>query len=146
MKITDIGSYRLDNEYGISVELENNSLIGFTGITASLVSESKSGSQFDEVTLFRILDDSVEFVQNGKALPIHCGQTVHFNGERWKLTFVCDENKIEDVITSFMENDLMGEYDIEQLFIQYAKKKKFSEKEVLYKIIATIDVPEIDKI
>lgn len=148
MKTTDFGKYLLKYNNTV-VDLYDGCLIGFNGPIATVLNGSNSISQFDEVLIFRLLDYSVEFASFNSGTifdSVVDGKTINILNTDWEFLFYCEDENIEDIIQAFKQNELIGELNIQNIFIRYAKMKNITEKQAVCYLITNIDVPEIDKV
>jgi len=148
MKTTDYGKYFLKHD-DITVELKEECLIGFNGKTANVLNCERSIAHFDEVLIFRLLDNSVEFASfsTGKLYSsVSDGKTIRVLDVDWKFYYSCSDENVEKIIKAFKRNEITGEMDIQHIFIRYAKMKNITEKQAVSYLVTTIDVPEIDKV
>lgn len=60
--------------------------------------------------------------------------------------YVYDEEKVEEIIDDYMNGVLSFPINMEQVFYDYAKKIKITDKKAISNVMASIDIPEIDEI
>lgn len=63
-----------------------------------------------------------------------------------KLKFICDDLNLEKLIDIFMDGNLYFSLDMDCIFYEYAKKLKITDKKAISNVMATIDIPEIDRL
>ena len=148
MKATDLGKYILKYN-DIEIELYDGCFIGFNGFTAVVLTPEVNINQFDDVISFRLLYNSVEFASftTGQILNyIMDDDVIHIIDAGWKVLFLYPDENIEKIIDAFRGNEIIGELDIKSIFVRYAKMHHITEKQAVYYLISTIDIPEIDQV
>ena len=63
-----------------------------------------------------------------------------------KFKFICDDLNLEKLIDVFMDGNLYFSLDMDCIFYEYAKKLKITDKKAISSVMATIDIPEIDRL
>ena len=63
-----------------------------------------------------------------------------------KFKFICDDLNLEKLIDVFMDGNLYFSLDMDCIFYEYAKKLKITYKKAISSVMATIDIPEIDRL
>lgn len=63
-----------------------------------------------------------------------------------KFKFICDDLNLEKLIDIFMDGNLYFSLDMDCIFYEYAKKLKITDKKAISNVMATIDIPEIDRL
>ena len=63
-----------------------------------------------------------------------------------KFKFICDDLNLEKLIDVFMDGNLYFSLDMDCIFYEYAKKLKITDKKAISNVMATIDIPEIDRL
>lgn len=63
-----------------------------------------------------------------------------------QFKFICNDLDIENLIDVFMDGNLYYSINMDNIFYEYAKILKITDKEAISNVMAAIDIPEIDKL
>lgn len=65
---------------------------------------------------------------------------------KMQFRFICNESTLEKLLDIYMDGNLYYTINMDYYFYQYAKKLKITDKKAISNVMATIDIPEIDKL
>jgi hypothetical protein len=151
MKTNEAGHYYLKavRSGQLQLKLTDKNLVAFQGSFFGELDPAVSVTKHDVVLLIRFLGDTIElcYVHSARPLPnetLVIGKTFSVNGMDMVVEYSCHDDKLYDVIKEFKEGTLTGPVNIKLLLLQYARKKRITEKQAVCHIVTTIDVPEVD--
>lgn len=155
MKTIDIGKYliRTTSVRNNIIELKKDSLIALYRENICLFDTTLSLTEYDAIFYAHPLENDIEVAvvfdkyarENiQKIFRARVGVPFVISHTECEIFFECRDDNLEIALRAFKENQLVGDYDVKSLLLQYAKKKDITEKQAVCYIVTTIDVPEVE--
>ena len=155
MRAIDLGKYfiRTTSNPNRKIEVKEGTTLALSEGDIYAFDNALDFAQYDTVFYVHLLESSAELAiiydryaqgNNIKTFHINVGDLFVVSSTQCEIVYECSDDHLEEAIHAFKNNQLTGDYDIKTLLIQYAKRIGITEKQAVYYIVTTIDVPEVE--
>lgn len=160
MKINEIGKFILIDKHSNEYDLkETTNLICIKG--NEIFIGTKAIDMYycaDAIFTINFTNENVVLIKSSGKIYVNCNEiestgynlndNVTISTEKTSITFkfICDKANLEKLIDMFMDGNLDYTLDMDYFFYEYAKKMKITDTKAISNVMASIDIPEIDKL